>query len=73
MTKTLRITLGSILTGIGVIFFILPGSILFLLAGLFILSVDVPVARNWLKVCQSGMSRSARRLDSFLLGRKLKR
>lgn len=72
MKKTLRISAGSVLVAIGVVFFILPGSILFLVAGLFMLSFDVPLARQWLERCQKGMARSARVLDRFLLSRKLK-
>ena len=49
MGKTFRIGLGSILVAAGVIFFILPGSILFLLGGLLMLSYDVPRAREWLR------------------------
>jgi len=72
MLRNIRITIGSILSLIGVVFFILPGSILFLLAGLFILSYDVPAARKGLKWCQNSISRSARALDRYLLKRKLR-
>lgn len=70
MLKSTRIIIGATFSLIGVIFFILPGSILFLLAGLFILSYDVPAARKGLKWCQSSISRSARALDRYLLRRK---
>ena len=73
MTKHLRISLGALLLTASIILFILPGSILFMLAGLAILSYDLPKARAWLRTCQAGMSRSARKLDSILLKRKFKR
>lgn len=72
MGKTFRIGLGSILVAAGVIFFILPGSILFLLGGLFMLSYDVPRARVWLRACQNSASAGARKLDRFLLNRRLR-
>lgn len=73
MKKKLRITLGTILAIFGIVFFILPGSILVLLVGLVILSYDLPKARSWLRMCQTGMSNSARKLDKLILDRKLKR
>ena len=72
MMKNIRITLGSLLALMGVFLFIVPGSSLFLLLGLILLSYDVPKARHWLTMCQNSMSKSARRLDRFLLRRKLK-
>ena len=72
MKKHLRITAGSILTAAGIIFFILPGSMFVLILGLMMLSYDVPQARNSLRWCQTAMSKSARKLDAFLLNRKLK-
>lgn len=72
MGKTFRIGLGTIMVAAGVIFFILPGSILFLLGGLLMLSYDVPRARNWLKVCQNNMATGARKLDRYILHRKLR-
>ncbi|MGS2721315.1 tellurium resistance protein TerC [Paraglaciecola aestuariivivens] len=72
MKRNIRITLGSLCTAFGVIFFILPGSIFVLLIGLVMLSYDLPKARTWLTKCQRAMSQSARKLDRFLLARKLK-
>lgn len=72
MGKSFRIGLGGILVAAGVIFFILPGSILFLLLGLFILSYDVPRARHWLRKCQDNMAMGARKLDRFILNRKMR-
>lgn len=73
MLKALRLTIGGLLTAAGVIFFILPGSILFLIGGLLLLSYDWPRARTLLAHCQKGMSRSARKLDAILLSRKLRK
>jgi len=72
MHKKLRIAVGSILAIVGIVFFILPGSMFVLVLGLMLLSYDVPKAREWLRWCQGAMSRSARKLDAFLLKRKLK-
>lgn len=72
MIKNIRIACGSLLALMGVVLFIVPGSSLFLLLGLVLLSYDVPKARQWLTVCQNSMSKSARRLDRFLLRRKIK-
>jgi hypothetical protein len=72
MKKKIRITLGCIFAGFGIVFFILPGSMFVLLLGLMMLSYDFPKARNLLKTCQKSMSNSARKLDRFLLNRKLK-
>ena len=73
MVKTVRISIASVMIAFGVLFFILPGSILFLIGGLVLLSVDVPMARNWLRTCQNQMTVGARKLDRFLLNRKLRR
>lgn len=72
MLKTVRITLGALLAVAGVVFTIIPGSTLLILAGLVVLSYDVPKARGWLKHVQNGMSRGAKKLDTYLLSRKLR-
>lgn len=72
MNKIIRTTLGVLGILIGTVFAILPGSILFLLAGLFLLSFDFPIARKWLKKCQDGMSVGAKKLDRMILNRKLR-
>jgi hypothetical protein len=72
MKKHVRIALGSLLAAFGIIFFILPGSMFVLLLGFMMLSYDVPKAREWLRWCQNAMAKSARKLDAFLLRRKLK-
>ncbi|GAC34682.1 PGPGW domain-containing protein [Paraglaciecola polaris] len=70
--KKLRIGFGAVLLLAGIVLFIIPGSMLLVLAGLLILSVDVPMARTWLKRCQNSMSRSSAKLDRMLLNRKLR-
>jgi hypothetical protein len=72
MNKKFRIAFGALLAMFGIVFFVLPGSILVLLLGLFMLSYDVPKARVWLRACQNVMSKSARKLDKIILDRKLK-
>lgn len=72
MKKKIRIALGSLLAIVGVVFFILPGSMFVLLLGLLMLSYDVPKAKQWLRSCQKIMSKSARKLDKIILNRKLK-
>ena len=69
MTKTIRLLLGGISTAIGVFLFYLPGSFLFLIAGLLLLSFDIPLARVWLRKCQKGMAVSARKIDRYILAR----
>lgn len=70
LNKPIRITLGSIGVFIGIVFAILPGSILFLVAGLFLLSFDFPLARKWLRKSQKMMSWGARKLDNALHTRR---
>ena len=72
MNKKFRILFGALLAMFGVVFFVLPGSILVLLLGLFMLSYDLPKARSWLRACQNLMSKSAQKLDKIILDRKLK-
>lgn len=72
MKKHIRITIGSVLAALGIIFFIIPGSMFVLLIGLMTLSYDIPKAREWLRWCQNAMTKSARKLDAFLLNRKFK-
>ena len=72
MNKKFRILFSALLAMFGVVFFVLPGSILVLLLGLFMLSYDLPKARSWLRACQNLMSKSAQKLDKIILDRKLK-
>jgi hypothetical protein len=71
MKKKIRIAFGAVFALVGLVFFIIPGSMLVLLIGLMMLSYDIPKARTWLRWCQNAMSKSARKLDAFLLSRKL--
>jgi uncharacterized membrane protein YbaN (DUF454 family) len=73
MLRTLRIVIGALFTLVGVVFAILPGSILFLLSGLVLLSMEFPKMRKALGHCQKAMQTSARKLDRYLLKRKLSR
>lgn len=66
LPRAVRIPLGTICTFIGVFLFFLPGSILFLIAGLFLLSFDFPVVRGWLRITQNAMSKGARKLDNWI-------
>ncbi len=70
--KIARTIMGGFLVLSGIVLTILPGSTLLLLAGLVLLSFDFPRARIWLKHCQTGLSLGARKLDRFLLARKLR-
>jgi len=56
----------------GIVLTLLPGSILLVIGGLVLLSYDWPRARNWLKFSQKTMASGARRIDRFLLMRKLR-
>lgn len=70
--RVLRLTLGAILFLGGIVLTLLPGSILFVVAGLVLLSYDWPRARGWLKYSQRTMTSGARKVDRFLLLRKLR-
>ncbi|KXI30533.1 tellurium resistance protein TerC [Paraglaciecola hydrolytica] len=71
MKKKFRIALGGLFALVGIVFFIIPGSMLVLILGLMMLSYDLPKARTALRYCQNAMSKSARKLDAYLLRRKL--
>ncbi|WP_100657062.1 PGPGW domain-containing protein [Alteromonas flava] len=70
LAKTLRTTIGASLLAIGVIFTIVPGSILLVLIGLVLLSIDHALPRKWLRKAQRGMTLGARKLDAWLLSRR---
>lgn len=70
VAKTFRTIIGMTLCIVGIIFTIIPGSILLVLAGLILLSYDYPMARRWLKSVQNVVSVGARKLDSWLLNRR---
>lgn len=66
--KKLMITLGGgFLVFIGVIFILVPGpAFLFLPIGLAILSLEYPVARDYLKKAQRLMRKSAEQMDKWI-------
>jgi hypothetical protein len=68
--KLLRSAAAITLIILGIIFTILPGSILLVLGGLVLLSVDFPQAKKFLSKTQRATSRTARKVDLFLLKRK---
>jgi hypothetical protein len=70
--RLFRIFTSIILLLVGVIFTILPGSTLFLLGGLVLLSMDFHPARRSLTIVQRAITRRARSFDIFLLNRKYK-
>ena len=70
--RKIRLISGAALLLVGIVLTLLPGSILLVVAGLMLLSVDWPPARGYLTRCQRGMSSSARRIDRYLLMRKLR-
>lgn len=68
--KAMRLTTSFVCVFIGIVFAIIPGSILFLLFGLALLSVDFPLAKKWLRKSQRAMSNGASKLDRFLAARR---
>ena len=70
--RIVRLTLGAILFVGGIVLTLLPGSILLVVGGLVLLSYDWPKARNWLKYSQKAMTTGARKIDRFLLMRKVR-
>ncbi|MFC3093532.1 PGPGW domain-containing protein [Alteromonas sediminis] len=73
LKKATRTVAGTIMVAVGIVFTVLPGSILLVIGGLMLLSVDYPKARRLLAMAQRSMSRGARRLDAALTRRKLNR
>jgi uncharacterized protein YqgC (DUF456 family) len=71
--RQLKVILGMVLCIIGVVLTILPGSTLLVLAGLMLLSTEYTPARKLLKWVQRSMSRSAVKLDRYLLNRKMRK
>ena len=69
--KILLTILGGALTLAGLIFIILPGpSVLFLLPGLYLLSLEYEQAKVWLKKVQKMMSNTSRWVDKKIRQRK---
>ncbi|REL31690.1 PGPGW domain-containing protein [Thalassotalea euphylliae] len=70
--KTMITVIGGLLVFIGVMFVIVPGpAILFLPAGLALLSLEYPWAKQWLKKCQRLMRKGAEQMDNLVV--RLKR
>jgi uncharacterized membrane protein YbaN (DUF454 family) len=71
MKKVLITVVGGFLVLIGAIFIIIPGpSVIFLLPGLYLLSLEYDQAKIWLRRVQKMMRNSARWLDKKLAARK---
>lgn len=68
--KIIRTVLGSLLIVAGIVLTILPGSTLFILAGLVLISIDYKYPRKFLGKVQKSASKASRKMDSFLLSRK---
>lgn len=74
MKKLIISVIGGFLVILGTIFIIIPGpSLLLLIPGFYLLSMEYEWAKVWLKRCQRLLSKMARHVDSFLLKRKLSR
>ena len=72
MKKVIISILGGILVLLGAIFIIVPGpSLLLLIPGFYLLSLEYDWAKVWLKKCQRLLSKMARYIDSMLLKRKM--
>ncbi len=70
--RLIRLTVGALMLVCGIVLTLLPGSILLVVSGLVLLSYDWPRARGWLKYSQKTMTIGARKIDRFLLLRKLR-
>ncbi len=70
--KLVRSIVGVTLIVLGILFTILPGSILFVLGGLVLLSMDHPPARRFLGLIQRQMSVASKKLDMYFHRRKYK-
>ena len=74
MKKILISLFGGFLVLLGAIFIIVPGpSLLLLIPGFYLLSLEYDWAKVWLKKCQRLLTKMARYIDSILLKRKLSR
>lgn len=71
MKKLIISLLGGLLVALGAIFIIVPGpSLLLLIPGFYLLSLEYEWAKVWLKKCQRLMTKMARHIDNFLAKRK---
>lgn len=73
MKKVLITLVGGFLVLLGLIFFIIPGpSVLFLIPGLYLLSLEYDAAKVWLRRAQKMLRNSARWLDRKIAARRYK-
>lgn len=71
LRKILLTLVGGALTLLGLIFIVLPGpSVLFLLPGLYLLSLEYEQAKVWLKKVQKMMAKTSRWIDKKIRQRK---
>lgn len=71
MKKLIISLFGGLLVALGAIFIIVPGpSLLLLIPGFYLLSLEYDWAKVWLKKCQRLMTKMARHVDNFLAKRK---
>lgn len=74
MKKFIITVVGGLLVLLGAVFIIIPGpSLLLLIPGFYLLSLEYDGAKIWLSRCQKLFTKTARWLDSVLLKRKLYR
>ena len=74
MKRILVSILGGFLVLLGAIFIIVPGpSLMLLIPGFYLLSLEYDWAKVWLKRCQALLTKSAQWLDRQILKRKLSR
>lgn len=74
MKKVLVSIIGGFLVFLGAIFIIIPGpSLLLLIPGFYLLSLEYDWAKVWLKRCQTLLAKSARWLDKQIAKRKYAR
>jgi hypothetical protein len=71
--KAVITVVGVMLTLLGLALIILPGPAFLLLPiGLGVLSLEYPIARQWLRKCQRWMSMGAKKADDFFAKSKSK-
>jgi uncharacterized membrane protein YbaN (DUF454 family) len=65
--KSVITIVGVLFISIGVIFIMLPGpAVIFIPAGLAILSLEYPIARKWLRQAQRYMRKGAEKMDAMI-------
>ncbi|MCG7533274.1 PGPGW domain-containing protein [Psychrobium sp. MM17-31] len=66
LRKTLITLVGGGLLAFGLIFILLPGTVLILPIALAILALEYDWARRWVKVAQKMLTKSAKKMDDFV-------